>query len=192
MYSRLGTKISQYFAWMWSKIRIFLKSLVLTSTFLYLTTCCRGDTDVLRTIDPSLAAYIIEFKAEMEQRGVLPSWAPLPMVITYGATPDGSNDIPANGVCYTPANVILIQQSLKTTSDEYERWSTVMHELTHCMALVRAHSDDPKHIMYEEHRPDTMENRTRKLDDLARFIKKHSPIYMLKMKLEAPVELNDF
>jgi hypothetical protein len=155
--------------------------MVLTSTLLYLTTCCRSDSNVLRTIDPDLAAYIIEFKAEMEQRGALPSWAPLPMVITYGATPPGTI-----GVCYLPANVIIIDKDLRDSEDEYKRKSTVMHELGHCMALINSHSDDPSSIMYFEHVPSDFSNWRHQMDELARFIKERSPIYRLKVQLETP------
>lgn len=142
---------------------------------------------MLRTIDPSLAAYIIEFKTEMEQRGALPTWAPLPMVITYGTTPEDTV-----GVCYLPANVIIIDKELQYSDDEYKRKSTIFHELLHCTSMVSRHSDDPGHIMYFQHVPSDFSRWGEQMDDLAAFIKKYSPIYSLKVRLEAPVENNDF
>lgn len=155
--------------------------MVLTSTLLYLTTCCRSDSAALRTIDPSIAKYIIEFKAEMEQRGALPTWAPLPLAITYGTTPYGTI-----GVCYLPANIVIIDESLQR-ADEYKRKSTIFHELTHCMSLILTHSDDPGAIMYHEHMESDFSRWGEQMDDLADFIKQHSPIYKIMRDQTAPL-----
>ena len=159
--------------------------MVLTSTLVCLTTCCRSDSAYLRTIDPALAGYIIEFKAEMEQRGALPSWAPLPMAITYGHVPAGYL-----GVCYLPSNVVIIAEELRDIEDEYLRKSTIFHELTHCSALITTHSGDDESIMYHKHVPDSMGGWDAKMDDLAKFIMRHSPIYLLKVRLETPVDVD--
>lgn len=162
--------------------------MVLTSSLLYLTTCCRSDSTYLRTIDPDLAGYIIEFKAEMEQRGALPSWAPLPAVIIYGHVPEGNLGIAYIGA--TPS-VVIIAEHLRDSSDEYGRKSTVFHELTHAMAQISRHHTDPAHIMYYKHEPRGMDDWDKQMDSLARYIKKYSPIYRLKQQLEAPADVPD-
>jgi len=163
--------------------------MVLTSTLAFLTTCCRSDSAALRTIDPDLAAYIIEFKAEMEQRGALPTWAPLPIAITYGY-PGADN----NGVAYLPMNVVIISERLRDLNGEYgeyERKSTIFHELVHAVGMVRRHSDDPGSIMYYKHMPSDMSRWDEQMDELAAYIKKYSPIYQLMIRLEQPVETGD-
>lgn len=155
--------------------------MVLISILAYLTTCCRQDDTLLRSIDPALVGYIREFQAEMTQRGALPDWAPFPTVITYGSPPPGKL-----GVCYLPANVIIIEKSLQTAADEYKRKSTIFHELVHCRALILSHSDDPASIMYFEHVDADMDNWGEQMDDLANFIKERSPVYKIMRDMEGP------